>query len=322
MQNKLRIVFMGTPDFAVASLKALLDAKQNIVGIVTVPDKPAGRGQKIIASPVKNFAEKLNLSPILQPESLKSPAFIEKLKELRPDLLLVVAFRMLPESVWSIPPKGTVNLHASLLPNYRGAAPINWAIMNGETETGVTSFFIEKEIDTGKIIYSRKVPIDTLMNAGNLHDLLMVEGANLLVRTVESIAHGNYPAIEQQKISDGSELRPAPKIFKENCRINWKSEGKEIYNFIRGLSPYPTAWTELVNGKDISLLKIFEATFEKHKHDSNTGLLIIEKNKSIRIAVKDGFINIKNLQLAGKKRMNTEEFLKGFQNSNDCKVIS
>jgi methionyl-tRNA formyltransferase len=321
MQNKLRIVFMGTPDFAVGSLKALVDAKLNIVGIVTTPDKPAGRGQKIIASPVKIFAENSNLSPILQPVSLKLPAFIEDIKKLHPDLIVVVAFRMLPESVWSIPPMGTVNLHASLLPNYRGAAPINWAIMNGETETGVTTFFIEKEIDTGKIIYSRKVPIDNLMNAENLHDLLMVEGANLLVKTVESIAQGNYPSIEQQKFSNGSELRPAPKIFKENCRINWKSEGKEIYNFIRGLSPYPTAWTEIVNGKDISLLKIFEASFEKQKHDFNTGLLIIEKNKSIRIAVKDGFINITNLQLAGKKRMNTEEFLKGFQHSNDCKVI-
>jgi len=312
---------MGTPDFAVGSLKALADIGQNIAGIVTAPDKPAGRGQKIMSPPVKVFAENSNIPNILQPTNLKSPEFIEELKALQADIYIVVAFRMLPEMVWSIPHKGTVNLHASMLPDYRGAAPINWAIINGEIVTGVTTFFIEKEIDTGKIIFTEKVSIGPEMTAGELHDKLMVKGAELLVKTVDSISRNEYPSIAQQDILSKKDLHVAPKISKEDCRIDWNKDGKSIFNLIRGMSPYPTAWTEIKRNEDLVGLKIFEAGFEKQSHSINVGEIITDHKKSLKISINDGFIIIKEIQQSGKKRMNIEEFLKGFQGIENYKLL-
>ncbi len=321
MPEPLQIVFMGTPDFAVGSLKALIDSGQQIAAVVTAPDKPAGRGKQLQSSPVKKYALEAGINPILQPTNLKSPEFIKELKSLKPDIFLVVAFRMLPEIVWAIPPKGTINLHASLLPDYRGAAPINWAIINGEKETGVTTFFIEKAIDTGKIIFQQKVPIHPDTYAGELHDVLMTKGARLLVKTVEAVASDNVSAIPQSEYSVNIQIHPAPKIFKEDCRINWNDGGKKIHDFIRGLNPYPTAWTEITNDEVTFLLKICKSFFEIRNHDIRSGSILTDGRQYLKIAVRDGFIDIQRLQLAGKKQLGIEEFLRGFKEITNYHLI-
>ncbi|NJO92029.1 MAG: methionyl-tRNA formyltransferase [Chloroflexia bacterium] len=315
--KELRIVFMGTPGFAVETLKALVEAEYNIVGVITAPDKPAGRGQKIQESDVKKYAVEKGLK-ILQPEKLKTPEFIEELQELKSDLQIVVAFRMLPEVVWQMPKLGTFNLHASLLPQYRGAAPINWAVINGETTTGVTTFLIDKEIDTGKILLQKEIDILETDSAGSLHDRMMVVGAELVKETVDLLATGDFNAKPQEALFETSkELKPAQKIFKDDCRIDWTGEIKQIYNFIRGLSPFPGAWTNLVNqetGKKFNL-KVFETEYEVKTHHETIGSLKTDKN-SIFVAVKGGFLSLKVLQLEGKKRLKAEELLRGYSFDN------
>lgn len=296
---------MGTPDFAVASLDALIKAGFDVVGVVTAPDKPAGRGQKINESAVKKYALVNNLN-ILQPVKLKDEVFLDELKSLKADLQVVVAFRMLPEVVWNMPPKGTINLHASLLPQYRGAAPINWAILNGEKESGVTTFFLKHEIDTGDIILAEKVTISNEMTAGELHDQLMVIGADLLVKTVKSIQDDTYKEKPQDSF-DETVLKHAPKIFKNDCEINWQQTTSQIHNHIRGLSPYPTAFTH-INGK---MLKIFRASTEISKHQITPGSFLTDNKNYLKFATADGFISLQEIQLEGKKRMQTEEFLRG-----------
>lgn len=317
-----RIVFMGTPEFAVASLKSLLDADFNVVAVVTSPDKPAGRGQKLQESDVKQFAITRHI-PILQPDKLKDQVFINELQSFRADLQVVVAFRMLPEVIWSMPRLGTINLHASLLPQYRGAAPINWVIINGEKTTGVTTFFIEKEIDTGKIIHSERITIEDSDNAGSLHDKLMESGAKLLRQTVTDIESGNYPQSDQFLSGHADiELKSAPKIFKEDCKIDWSASLEKIQNFIRGLSPYPSAWTTLVNIKtnERLMLKIFESEKVIDTHSHPCGSIITDEKKYIKIAVTGGYISLITLQLEGKKRLYNEEFLRGFKNPGNYKL--
>jgi methionyl-tRNA formyltransferase len=313
MQNKLRIVFMGTPEFAVESLKALINSEHEVVGVVTAPDKPAGRGNKIVSSDVKVFAQEKGIKNILQPANLKSPDFLDELKNLNADLQVVVAFRMLPEVVWAMPPKGTINLHASLLPDYRGAAPINWAIINGEEKTGVTTFFIEKEIDTGKILFSDEVTVTEDMNAGELHDMLMVKGAQLLLKTVNSIADGDYEAVDQNGVDLKKVLHAAPKIFKEDCKIDWNKKGNDIHNLIRGLSPYPTAWTEFKKNDETIAMKIFRSKFIPESHHNKPGEIITDGKSFLKISVIDGFIEILNIQQPGKRQLDIVEFLRGFQ---------
>lgn len=321
MPDKLRIVFMGTPEFAVESLKVLIQSDHEVVGVITAPDKPAGRGNKIIPSDVKVFAQEAGIKNILQPSNLKSPEFHDELRALKADLQVVVAFRMLPEIVWAMPLKGTINLHASLLPDYRGAAPINWSIINGEKKTGVTTFFIEKEIDTGKILFSEEIIIHDNMTAGELHDALMVKGANLLLHTVNCIAGSNYKAVEQDKLLPGKELHPAPKIFKEHCKINWTKKGKEIHDLIRGLSPYPTAWTEFKNGNEVITMKIFESRYAQSNHSQVTGEIISDYKTFLKIAVADGYIEIISIQQPGKRRLEIVEFLRGFQDLKNCQIL-
>lgn len=299
----MKIIFMGTPDFAVASLKALKDSGFDIAGVITAPDKPAGRGRKISESAVKQYAAAQGMK-ILQPVKLKDQEFIRELRELKADLQVVVAFRMLPEIVWNMPPKGTINLHASLLPQYRGAAPINWAIINGEKESGVTTFFLKQEIDTGDILFSEKVRINDDDTAGDLHDKLMKTGAGLLVKTVRAIGSNEYREISQP---DSSDLKTAPKIFKEDCRIDWDQPAEKIYNFIRGLSPYPTAYTFL---QDRSL-KIFHSETEITDPGTRPGNYLSDNKKYLKFACADGFIHLLDVQLEGKKRMGIEEFLRG-----------
>jgi methionyl-tRNA formyltransferase len=296
---------MGTPDFAVASLDALLEAGFDIAGVITAPDKPAGRGQKINESAVKQYAIEKGLK-ILQPVKLKDPEFIEQLRSLKADLQVVVAFRMLPEIVWNMPSKGTVNLHGSLLPQYRGAAPINWAIINGEKESGVSTFILKQEIDTGDILFSERVEINEKDTAGDLHDKLMNVGAKLLVKTVKAIESGNYNEIPQHKIIEGG-LKSAPKIFREDCQIDWNQPVMKIYNHIRGLSPYPTAFC-LFQGK---MLKIFKAEAEHKKHQLEPGSFQTDHKTTLKFACADGFISVKEIQLEGKKKMKTDEFLRG-----------
>jgi methionyl-tRNA formyltransferase len=323
MSTSFRIVFMGTPEFAVASLKALVDANFDVVAVVTVPDKPAGRGQKLQESDVKRFAKELGL-PILQPEKLKDPDFVSQLRSFQADLNVVVAFRMLPEIVWRMPRCGTINLHGSLLPQYRGAAPINWAVINGDSSTGVTTFLIEKEIDTGKIIHSEEVVIAENDNAGTLHDKLMVTGANLLVKTVGAIEINHYPQVDQQlTLPANKALSGAPKIFKETCRIVWNADIAKIYNFIRGLSPYPAAWTTFVNQQTNETIsaKIFEAEKELCSHQKETGFIDTDGKRYMNVAVPGGFLKIRNLQLEGKKRLGIEEFLRGFKNCEAYKMV-
>ncbi|HKL96187.1 MAG TPA: methionyl-tRNA formyltransferase [Paludibacteraceae bacterium] len=308
-KNDLRIVFMGTPEFAVASLDALVSRGYKVVGVVTMPDKPAGRGYKIQVSAVKTYALTHNL-PILQPEKLKDDDFLEKLKALKADLQIVVAFRMLPEVVWNMPPMGTFNLHGSLLPQYRGAAPINWAIINGEKETGVTTFFLQHEIDTGDLILQKKMAINHLDNAETIHDKLMVLGAQTVVETVDRIVDGTAPKMPQPMVG---ELKTAPKIFKETCKIDWNNDGETIYNFVRGLSPYPTAWSELDSNNKPQIVKIYDVESEKSVHRFGIGKIITDGKKELKVTCKDGFVAIKELQLAGKKRMPIAEFLRGYK---------
>ncbi|WAC40796.1 methionyl-tRNA formyltransferase [Pedobacter sp. SL55] len=299
----MKIVFMGTPDFAVASLAALKNAGFDIVGVVTAADKPAGRGQKINESAVKKYAVANGLK-VLQPLKLKDPAFITELKALNADLQVVVAFRMLPEIVWNMPPKGTINLHGSLLPQYRGAAPINHAIINGEKESGVTTFFLKQEIDTGDVILSANTPITEDDTAGTLHDKLMNIGADLIVKTVKSIEEGNYSEVPQPM---NTELKSAPKIFKDFCEIDWKKDNQVVYNHIRGLSPYPTAFTFL-NEKT---LKVFKVGKEDITPTIEAGTFETDGKTFLKFATNNGYIKLLELQLEGKKRMQVDEFLRG-----------
>lgn len=306
---------MGTPDFAVAPLAALLEAGINVVGVVTNPDKPAGRGQKIKEAAVKKFAVEKGLT-ILQPEKFRNEEFLAELRALKADLQVVVAFKMLPEVVWNMPQYGTLNLHASLLPQYRGAAPINWAIINGDKETGVSTFLLKHEIDTGNVIFQEKVDIAENDNVEVIHDKLMEVGSELVVKTVNAIDDGDYPQIPQEDLSSkGDEHKLAPKIFKDDCKIDWMKDISAIHNLIRGLSPYPAAWTELIpneDGKKIGL-KVFTTTKEEEEHTQPVGSLHTDGKKYLKVAVKGGFINISMLQQAGKKRMKVEDFLRGFQ---------
>lgn len=301
----MRIVFMGTPDFAVASLAALVNAGYEVAAVVTAADKPAGRGQKLSESAVKKYAMEHGI-PVLQPIKLKDPEFITALKEINADLHVVVAFRMLPEMVWNMPPKGTINLHGSLLPQYRGAAPINHAIINGEKESGVTTFFLKQEIDTGDIIDSRKVSIADDDTAGDLHDKLMAVGADLLVDTLKAIESGNYQEIPQDP---AVEIKHAPKIFKDFCKVDWNQPVDAVYNLVRGLSPYPTAFTTL-NDKN---LKIFKAEVERKEPGIAAGGFLSDGKTYLKFATKDGFLKLTDLQYEGKKRMTVEEFLRGIR---------
>ncbi|MBL7111686.1 MAG: methionyl-tRNA formyltransferase [Bacteroidales bacterium] len=357
MNKDFRIVFMGTPSFAVQSLLSLIKAGYQVAGVVTAPDKPSGRGRKILPSPVKQCALE-NGIPVLQPEKLKDPGFIRELKKLNPDLQVVVAFRMLPEVVWELPPSGTINLHASLLPQYRGAAPINWAIINGEKITGITTFFIRHDIDTGNIILQEKLDISPDETAGELHDRLMMSGASLVEETVGKIILGNVTTIDQRDlIEERIELKKAPKIFTEDCRIKWNEKVDQIYNFIRGLSPFPGAWSEWQKEDgDILFLKIFTA--QKETIDSprsklrgiidplykflialanpaasygecarrihpihSPGTIITDYKTQLEIAATDGYITILNLQQAGKKRMDVAEFLRGIKDLEDYALV-
>ena len=314
---------MGTPEFAVESLDILVKNNYNIVGVITVPDKPAGRGQQLQESAVKKYATEKGLN-ILQPEKLKDEKFLQQLKDLKADLQIVVAFRMLPVVVWEMPKLGTFNLHGSLLPQYRGAAPINWAVINGEKETGVSTFFLQHEIDTGKIIFREKTPIGENETAGEIHDRLMVIGANLVLKTVKAIEENKYPQIDQAElIANGEQEKHAPKLFKDDCKINWSKSVIDIHNFIRGLSPYPTAFSTLAapDGKTYSF-KLFKTEKEITSHTINISSVNTDTKTYLKIAVKDGYIIVHELQLAGKKKMATTEFLRGFPMNNDWKVIS
>lgn len=320
-KEDLRIVYMGTPEFAVESLRRLVEGGYNIVGVVTMPDKPVGRHQDTLqASPVKQYAVERGLR-VLQPEKLKDPAFVEELRSLQADLQIVVAFRMLPEVVWAMPPLGTFNLHASLLPQYRGAAPINWAVINGETETGITTFFLKHEIDTGEVIQQVRVPIADTDDVGIVHDKLMMLGGKLVTETVDAILDGTIHSIPQEEMGVTGELKPAPKIFKETCRIDWKQPVKRIYDFVRGLSPYPSAWTELIHPDGTTVvLKVFETEKIIKPHNLETGSLLTDGKTYIHVAAQDGFVSIRSLQLPGKKRLKTDELLRGFHLDNSFKM--
>ena len=329
-KEDLRIVYMGTPDFAVEALRQLVEGGYNVVGVITMPDKPAGRGHKIQYSPVKQYALEQNL-PLLQPEKLKDEAFVQALREWKADLQIVVAFRMLPEVVWGMPRLGTFNLHASLLPQYRGAAPINWAVINGDTETGITTFFLKHEIDTGEVIQQVRVPIADTDNVEIVHDKLMMLGGKLVVETVDAILNGVVKPVPQEEMAVVGELRPAPKIFKETCRIDWNQPVKKVYDFIRGLSPYPAAWSELVSPEgEVVVVKIFET--EKYIRNEGkrcrnsrgcfckVGSIETDGKKYIKVAVPGGFVSVLSLQLPGKKRLKTDELLRGFRLTNEYKM--
>lgn len=299
----MNIIFFGTPDFAVASLKALVESGKNVIAVVTAPDKPGGRGMKLQESAVKKYAIEHHL-PVLQPEKLKSSEFLETLQHYHADLQVVVAFRMLPEAVWDMPPLGTINVHASLLPNYRGAAPINWAIMNGENETGVTTFKLKHAIDTGNILLQKSIPISPIDTAGSLHDKLMELGARVLIDTIEQMEKGTLSEFPQQTTEHN---KHAPKIFTETCKIDWTSNAEKISCLIRGLSPYPAAFTEL-NGKK---LKVFDCTAETTTHHLHPGVIVTDNTSYLKFACADGFIAIHELQLEGKTKMKTADFLRG-----------
>ena len=311
MQKDLRIVFMGTPDFAVPSLAKLVDNGYNVVGVVTMPDKAIGRHHDVLqSSPVKQYAIAHNI-PVLQPEKLKDEEFLSALRNLKADLQIVVAFRMLPQVVWGMPRLGTFNLHAALLPQYRGAAPINWAIINGDKETGITTFFLDENIDTGRIILQERIPIGEEDCLEDIHDRMMIQGADLVQRTVDLIAEGKAEAIDQEQFMTDEPLRPAPKIFKETCEIKWTST-EQVYNFVRGLSPYPAAWTTLhtQEGKEL-VMKIFKSKKETALQDIEEPTLQTDGKTFMRIALPDGYLYLTEVQISGKKRMQIADFLRG-----------
>lgn len=311
-KKQMRIVFMGTPEFAVASLQKLVEDGYNIVGVVTMPDKPMGRHQNTLQpSDVKRYAVSQGL-PVLQPERLKDEAFLEELRQLNADLQIVVAFRMLPEVVWDMPRFGTFNLHAALLPQYRGAAPINWAIINGDKKTGVTTFFLDHDIDTGRIIDRVEVPIEETDNVEVVYNRLMHVGADLVTRTVDAIAEDRITPIAQEKLADKKDLRPAPKLFKENCRIDWSMGTERVYNFIRGLAPYPAAWTEITFNGRTSVLKLYASAKETAQPTEALGTVVVDGRKTLKVALSDGYLHLLELQLAGKRRMTVSDFLCGF----------
>ena len=316
MKRELKIVFMGTPDFAVATLEALVENQYNIVGVITAPDKPAGRGRKLNESAVKKYAKEKDLK-ILQPTNLKSETFLEELNALNANLQIVVAFRMLPEVVWQMPEYGTFNLHASLLPNYRGAAPINWAVMNGETKTGVSTFFIDEKIDTGEMILQKEVNIEPNDNAGALHDKLMCIGSELVLETVKLIENNNAKTTPQQEVEG---IKTAYKLNKSNCKIDWTENIHHIYNKIRGLSPYPGAWSELINREDQLDIKIYKAEIDLTDHNLGIGDVITDKS-NIKVAVKNGYINILEIKLPGKRNMDAKSLLNGYQFEEDAKML-
>ena len=320
-KKDLRIVYMVTPEFAVESLKRLVEGGYNIVGVITMPDKPMGRhGSVLQPSPVKQYAVSQGLK-VLQPEKLKNEEFVAELRSLNADLQIVVAFRMLPEVVWSMPRLGTFNLHASLLPQYRGAAPINWAVINGDTETGITTFFLKHEIDTGEIIDQVRVPIADTDNVEVVYERLMRLGGDLVLKTVDAILEGSVKTIPQEELAQVGELRPAPKIFKETCRIDWTIGVKRIYDFVRGLSPYPAAWTELYQeGADPIMLKIFETEKLFCEHSLAPGTIVTDCKTYFKIASSDGYVNVLSLQLAGKKRMEINDFLRGYRHTEKAYV--
>ncbi len=309
---------MGTPEFAVPSLRALVAGGYRVVAVVTTPDKPAGRGQKVHQSDVKVAALELGL-PVLQPEKLRAPEFVEAMRALQPDLGIVIAFRMLPEVIWSMPRLGTFNLHASLLPQYRGAAPINWAIINGERETGVTTFLLNHEIDKGAILAQARMPILPEDNVGTMYDKLMHRGTELVLDTVERLAAGDVTPVAQPEYDDG-QLKPAPKLFKEDCRIDWSLPGRRIVDFVRGLSPYPAAWSGVVRdgeSEPATSVKIFTARFEAARHGERPGTLFSD-GRTLRVACVDGWIWLDELQMAGKKRLPVRELLLGWRDVNNC----
>ncbi len=314
----MRIVYMGTPDFAVATLEALIDAGHDIAAVVTMPDKPAGRGRQLKPSAVKVYAQSKGLK-ILQPEKLKDEAFVSELRELNADIQVVVAFRMLPEVVWSMPRLGTINVHASLLPNYRGAAPINWAIINGDAKTGVSTFLLKHDIDTGDIIYQESIDIEPEDNAGSVHDKLMVLGAKLAVKTVDAIGNGTAVFHKQDDI-DPATLKPAPKIFKEDMRINWNASTKDVINLIRGLAPYPAAWTTFTDEKGVqSTVKIFKASRSDEKLEP--GQISTDGKKNLLIGTSDGSVRIEELQLSGKNKMPVQALLQGYHLDSSTKCF-
>ncbi len=317
--EKFEILFMGTPHFAVESLKKLIESNKKIVGVVTAPDKPAGRGSEVTESPVKQFALANNLK-VLQPVNLKDAGFIKQITEINPSLIVVVAFRMLPKGLWQLPEFGTINLHASLLPQYRGAAPINWAIINGETKTGVTTFFIEENIDTGKILLQKEVPIEKNDNAKTLHDKLMCEGANLLNDTITGLMNNELTAVDQLALlQPDTVLNSAPKIYRETCRIDWSKSLNYIQNFIRGLSPTPAAWTELISDENIiSPVKIFESEVEFTTGSFSAGKIIRDGKTYLKIAHSDGYLRVLSIQIPGKRQLTVSEFLKGFRLKENC----
>ncbi|WP_417800687.1 methionyl-tRNA formyltransferase [Tenacibaculum sp.] len=311
----LRIVFMGTPDFAATILQHLVENDYNVVGVITAPDKPAGRGRKLNQSAVKKYALSQNL-PILQPTNLKSEEFQENLKKWDANLQVVVAFRMLPKSVWALPEYGTFNLHASLLPEYRGAAPINWAIINGESKTGVTTFFIDDKIDTGEIILQSEVTIKEDEIVGELHDKLMHLGAQLVADTLDLIAKGEVATTKQPELEEKS----APKLYPHNCKIDWSKPINDIYNHIRGLNPYPAAWTTIVNGEDELSAKIYGVSKDPSSHNLEVGTIVTSK-KELKIAVTDGYLNIHQIKISGKKLMDAQSLLNGYQFEKEAKVL-
>lgn len=322
MEKKdLRIIFMGTPDFAVPSLSRLICEGYNIVGVITAPDRPSGRGKKIHTSAIKHYAEKKGLR-LFQPVNLKEEQFITKLRALNANLQIVVAFRMLPKIIWDMPNLGTFNLHASLLPQYRGAAPINHAIINGEKSTGLTTFFLDAQIDTGGIILQQEIQINENDNVGSLHDRMMILGADLVKETVELIRKGQVKFVLQSElISSKIVLHPAPKIFKENCRIDWNDSITNIHNFVRGLSPYPGSHTHLISsGEEKTFLKIFKISLENSIHHLDIGQIVNVNNELLKVAVRDGYIVLLEIQLAGKRRMSIEKFLRGFSFIGDYRV--
>ncbi len=307
---------MGTPDFAVASLRALVEHTYNVVGVITAPDRPAGRGQAMRQSAVKEYAVSKGLK-VLQPTNLKSEAFLEELKQLKANLQIVVAFRMLPKVVWQMPAYGTFNLHASLLPDYRGAAPINWAIINGEEKTGVTTFFIDEKIDTGAIISQTECVITKEDSAGTLHDKLMTQGADLVIKTVSQIEKGEVKTIDQKQIDV---VKEAPKLSKENSKIHWDKPVKAIYDQIRGLSPYPAAWTTLINNNESIYLKVYKASYTEEEHSLSKGTLLYDK-KSMRVAVNGGYISLEEIQLPGKRKMGVADVLNGLKLNKNAHVL-